>query len=206
MNNTKVSKFFFLVTFVTLNFSVQAQDFGAGAIAGLNYTQVDGDQYGGYNKLGLNLGMFVNRKLNDKWYVKGELLFSQKGSKKRMDPDDPVRQIFILKFTYLEMPFIISYKKRNYSFELGPSIGVNIRAKKETLIGVQDETGINKTELALNLGVNYRFTETWSFNLRHSNSLLRIGNPYVGGIYLFTRNGLYNRLFTTTVRYTFNRG
>lgn len=205
MNNTKASIILFLVTLITLNFSVQAQDFGAGAIAGLNYAQVDGDQFGGYNKLGFNLGMFVNRNLNDKWYVKGELLFSQKGSRKKIDPDDPNPQIFILKFTYLEMPLIISYKKRNFSFELGPSIGVNIRAKNETLLGVQDEKGINKTELALNFGVNYRFTETWSFNLRHSNSLLRIGNPYVGGINLFSRNGLYNRLFTTTVRYTFNR-
>ena len=205
MNNTKAKLIFFTVTFVILNLTTQAQDFGAGAIAGLNFAQVDGDQFGGYNKLGFNLGMFVNRKLNEHWYAKGELLFSQKGSKKKLDPDDPAPQIFILKFTYLEMPLIVSYKKRNVSFELGPSIGVNIRAKNETNLGVQDEKGINRTELALNLGINYRFTETWSFNLRHSNSLLRIGNPYVGGIYLFSRNGLYNRLFTTTVRYTFNR-
>jgi hypothetical protein len=207
MNKTKTHFIFFLVTFVILNITAQAQDFGAGAIAGFNFSQVDGDRFGGYNKVGLNLGIFVNRKLNEHWYAKGELLMSQKGSRKKTASDSVLAapEIFILKFTYLELPLILSYKKRNFSFELGPSIGVKIRARRDTGLGFKDDPDINRTELALNLGINYRITETWSFNIRHSNSLLRIGNPYSGGIYLISRNGLYNRLFTMSVRYTLSK-
>ena len=40
-----------------------AQDFKAGARLGICATQVDGDTYEGFNKPGLTLGVFVNRKL-----------------------------------------------------------------------------------------------------------------------------------------------
>ena len=44
-----------------------AQDFGAQLLVGANFSQVDGDQFAGYNKLGVNAGIQINRPINSDW-------------------------------------------------------------------------------------------------------------------------------------------
>jgi hypothetical protein len=204
MHITKTAAIFFLMIFVTPFSGVYAQQFGGGLVAGVNFSQVDGDQFGGYNKPGLCVGLSVNRKHGDHWTFQGELLYNQKGSRKPIDPDDPNPLIFILRLNYLEMPLLARYRTGDFSFEAGPSFGVLVAAKKDLNLGFQPEPGINPTELSMNIGVSYHFNEQWAFLLRHNSSLLRIGNPYTGGIYLFTRNGLYSRLFNLSIRYSFD--
>ncbi len=45
--------------------SVRAQEFNAGIFGGVTASQVDGDSYGGYNKLGFTAGVFVNREIDN---------------------------------------------------------------------------------------------------------------------------------------------
>ena len=59
-----------------------AQDFGAQLFLGANFSQVDGDQMGGYNKLGANVGIQINRPTNNDWESAFEIRYSMKGSKK----------------------------------------------------------------------------------------------------------------------------
>ena len=64
--------------------SLSGQTFKAGLLAGLSGSQIEGDGYGGYNKLGFIAGGFSNVDLNEKWSTQIEIYFINKGSFKEM--------------------------------------------------------------------------------------------------------------------------
>src|SRR5207249_3932615 len=55
--------------------------FIGGLIVGCNFTQVDGDNYAGYHRAGLNAGGIVYANLGDHLAASLEILYSQKGSR-----------------------------------------------------------------------------------------------------------------------------
>ncbi len=55
--------------------------FYGGLVMGTNFIQVDGDQFAGYNKIGLNVGGIMYLKLSEQLAASMEILYSQKGSK-----------------------------------------------------------------------------------------------------------------------------
>ena len=59
------NKFSVLIGLLLLGSSVQSQSFGGGTIFGISTSQVGGDDISGFNKAGLLLGVFANRKLSD---------------------------------------------------------------------------------------------------------------------------------------------
>jgi len=70
----------FIFTFV-LNLSpLVAQQFGAGIVAGLTASQINGDDSAGYNKLGLTAGLLTTIRLKENQYIGIEMLYSQRGS------------------------------------------------------------------------------------------------------------------------------
>jgi hypothetical protein len=202
-NKMKFTKLVLSVLLMIIVNSANSQDFDAKIIFGGTFSQVDGDAFGGYNKMGITTGIGIQRKLKNNWTAGFELLYSQKGSRKRVDPEDLNPQIFILKFNYLEMPLLASYAVGNFNFYGGPSIGFLIKGKRDTGLGYIDlkSDEVNKTEVGFKTGVSYDINENLAFQIAHSSSLLRIGNPYLGGVYVFSRNGLYNRLFIDSLSY-----
>lgn len=203
----KFTKLVLLVFLMIVVNSANSQDFDAKIIFGGTFSQVDGDAFGGYNKMGITTGIGIQRELKNHWSAGFELLYSQKGSRKRVDPEDLNPQIFILKFNYLEMPLLVYYKVGHFNFYGGPSVGYLIKGKRDTGLGFVDlkSDEVNKMEIATKFGVGYDINENLGFHIAHSSSLLRIGNPYLGGVYLFSRNGLYNRLFMASLSYTFDK-
>lgn len=179
-----------------------AQEFDGRLLLGSTFSQVDGDAFGGYNKLGLQTGLLVTRDINSNVLWGAGILYTQKGSRKKLDVDDPIRDIFILRFDYLETPIWIGYKAGKFQFTGGPSLGVLVNSKRDTGLGFQKIDDVKRLEWALKLGVTAELTEQLSVYLNHSQSVLRIGNPYQGGVYLFTWNGLYNRLFEFGIQYS----
>lgn len=195
-----------LLLFISLlNNRIHAQSFGAQLVAGLNFSQVDGDQYAGYNKVGLNTGVAVNREIKEKWLLQMELLYSGKGSRKLTSEED--MQIFALRYRYLEIPVLGIYQIREkLRLHTGPSIGFNIGAEfDDGREWMPANPPLLPYEVAGHLGAEYTFADNWAFSARHSLSLLRVGNPNNGTqFYRLTANGLYNRLFTFSLRYTVN--
>jgi len=65
--------------------SASAQRFIGGVAAGINLTQVDGDQVFGYNKVGFNGGPYIKLMVDKKqrFSVTMELLYTQKGAQKK---------------------------------------------------------------------------------------------------------------------------
>lgn len=202
----KKSKQIFALTLAIIGIAANqksiAQDFKGGISVGANFSQVDGDQYGGYNKLGLNLGMYLYRSLDRDSKIQLEILYSQKGSKKRICTDCAVPDpTFSLRYHYIEIPVLYVRSFGNLEAHIGTGASINVLATREDNGIISDDDKLNRVEIPIHLGASYPITDQANVFLRHSYSLLRAGNPYNGATYLFTQNGLYNRLFTLGVRF-----
>ncbi len=178
----------------------QERFFNAYLLAGPNFTQVDGDRFGGYNKLGFHGGIGISHEYNDKWSGGFEIIYTTKGSKRRIDPEDVNPQIFIIKSQYVEFPLLARYKLSSIpelSFVGGLSVGVNIGGTVDD--GIVREANFKKSEIAFQFGGAYKFQEKYTIQLRHSNSLFRIGDTYPNGLNIFNRVGLFNRIYMASI-------
>jgi hypothetical protein len=184
--------------------NLHAQDFGAQLFLGANFSQVDGDQFGGYNKLGANAGIQINRPINSEWESAFEIRYSMKGSKKVIDPEGPPTPTLDLNYHYIEVPLIVKYlgfgKIEPYG---GLSIGVNIFNERNENGFKTEELELRKAEISFHLGGSYELNDRTSVDLRHSYSLFSIRDyPVIGNPpSLWGRVGWFNRLFTLGISY-----
>ena len=129
-----VRRFFFFPLLVTLFFffsiEVKAQRILGAVSVGMNLTQVDGDEFFGYYKVGLNVGPMVivpfGKKKN--WSASMELLYSQKGSKHNGSTDSTT---YKLVQDYAEIPVLVHFTdKKLISGGVGVSYGQLINYKE----------------------------------------------------------------------------
>ncbi|NNJ54785.1 MAG: porin family protein [Bacteroidia bacterium] len=201
-----MKKFVATISFLSLFGVSYSQDFGASLLVGANFSQIDGDQFAGYNKLGLNVGIEIDRALNPDWEAAFELKFSMKGSKKIVDPDiiDPTLKI---SYNYIEVPLLAKFTRfESITPYSGVSIGVNVFNERDDNGIITEEDKLKSTEIGFILGATYNFTDEWGVDLRHSYSLLSIRDYpiIVNSPTWFGRAGWYNRLFTVGLKYQFN--
>jgi hypothetical protein len=92
--------------------------------AGMNLSQVDGDEKYGFKKVGLNIGpsVIIPFGKNKKWSVTMEILFSQLGSRqKEQYANDSIADTttseyydgYKLKLNYVQIPVMIHFKDKN---------------------------------------------------------------------------------------------
>jgi len=86
----------------------QAQRVLGGLSVGANFCQVDGDQFYGFRKVGLNFGPMVVVPFgkNRNWSVSMELLYSQKGSFHRGSTDSTY---YRLNLDYIDIPVMVHF-------------------------------------------------------------------------------------------------
>ncbi|MDB4107055.1 PorT family protein [Bacteroidia bacterium] len=181
------------------------QGFGAQVHLAANFSQVDGDQLGGYNKLGLNAGLQINRAIKEDWEGAFEIRYSMKGAKKVIDPEAPATFSLKLNYDYLEVPFLLKYTKYDKITPFaGISVGANVRNQRDENGIVSNEQALNFMEVGFHLGGNYHFTDKWGIDLRHSYSLISVRDfpIVVNSPTWFGRAGWYNRLFSVGLTYT----
>ena len=105
-----MKRIIFVFTLISIVFQCQAQQrFKAGIKLGLSSSQVDGDTYAGYNKAGIDGGIFVNGKLSEKWTGQLEMMYIQKGSKHTGNQDKGDYSYYLLQFNYLEVPVLFQF-------------------------------------------------------------------------------------------------
>jgi opacity protein-like surface antigen len=181
----------------------QAQNFNAALLVGANFSQIDGDQFAGYNKLGANLGIEISRAVKEDWEASFEIKFSMKGSKKVIDPES-LEPTLKISYHYAEVPLLVKYVGfKDIDLLGGVSLGVNVFNERDDNGIVTEEDELNKSEMALVLGGSYYFTDNLAVELRHGYSLLSIRDYpiIVNSPTWFGRAGWYNRLFTVGLRY-----
>lgn len=156
-------------------------------LIGINFSQVDGDGFSGYNKIGLNSGAWVLVKLGKRFGSSLELDYSQKGSKVRRVTESYYTGTSVegydLKLNYAEIPLLFHYlPEGKFIYSAGASYGRLIQSKEEafTIAPVNLNPEINyfrKQDFNSIVGASYVFYKNWLINLRYAYSLTTIRDP-----------------------------
>jgi len=81
---------------------------GFGFRAGMTLSSIQGGDYGSQLKAGMTLGGFLNYRINDRFSLQGELLFTQRGEK-TSGSDAYGNYKTWLTMNYLELPILAKY-------------------------------------------------------------------------------------------------
>lgn len=129
--------------------------FFAGLVAGANFAQIDGDNFAGYYKAGLNVGGIGYAQLHNHFALSWEILYSEKGAKSnisRLATHDTTVVIidYRVKLNYAEIPVMLNYfDKRKSHVGLGFSYN--------RLVGSSETIHTDPPNTILRL---YRFSKT----------------------------------------------
>jgi hypothetical protein len=195
--------------------------------AGMNLSQVDGDEKYGFKKFGLNLGpsVIIPFGKNKKWSVTMELLFSQLGSRQseQYSNDTPIDSSDVgyydgykLKLTYVQVPVMVHFTdKRSVAGGIGLLYGQLVDAKEWE--DYNDERGLFRTETNLRspytssdlealADVRIRLYKKLWLNVRYSYSIFPIRTrDFENLIYHTTETRKqYNNVITLRLTYIFN--
>ena len=206
-----LKKFAILLCCGFLTISTQAQDFGGGVILGLSTSQVGGDDLGGFNKAGVLVGVFANKKISAVLSFQMEMTFIQKGSNNpnMNDADHPNYLKEDISSSYFEMPLLLQYHQSEIlKIEGGLLSAYLIDGNYNDLNGKIPIYTVNpfiKYDFGLFLGIDYTFSNKLSLNTRLSNSILPIGDEDYNGVnsYNSSRKGKYNSVLSFALHYNF---
>lgn len=157
--------------------------FTASIVAGINISQIDGDEDGSYSKVGFNGGARGGVRFGDRMELCTEILFSQKGSYIQN-----IDKLYHL--DYIEVPVLFYYKdwqatdKKNRKY-MRVMIGggfsysrlLNATVKQYGTALEDGQPGFAKflsNDLMFMLDANVFFTRNFGINLRWSRSILTI--------------------------------
>lgn len=130
--------------------------------------------------MGVNLGFFVDIKVDDKFVIQPEILYSMQGTKLNWLSDGVTINSF--KLAYINIPVMAKYyATKNFSLEAGPQIGFLTSAKVNgtsngTTVDVDAKNFYNSTDFGINFGVGYDFTKKISAGIRYNLGLSNVGS------------------------------
>lgn len=150
---------------------MNAQEVKYGAKAGLNMSNYTGDVENTDMKIGFQVGGFAEIKISDKFAVQPELLFTNLGAKGDFSGITVTENL-----NYIAIPVMAKYfVAEKFSIEAGPQIGFLMSAKMDAGgESVDTKEFYNSTDLGLNVGFGYDFTENISLGLRYTAGISNI--------------------------------
>ena len=192
-----------------LTISIQAQNFGGGAILGLSTSQVGGDDLGGFNKAGLLAGAFVNIPISELLSFQMEMTYIQKGSNNpNMNNSEHSNYLKEdISSSYIEVPLLLQYHQSNkMKIEGGVQLAYLINGYYNDLNGkipIYSVDPFIEYDFGLLLGIDYKYSENISLNTRLSNSILPIGAEDwdIVNSYNSSRKGKYNSVLSFAIHY-----
>jgi len=209
-----------------------SQTFKPGVFGGIVGSQVGGDSYSGFNKLGVTFGGFVRYDLSNSWSAQFEIAYVQKGSRNNFsitenDPSQSAER-FLMRLNYIEIPLLFKFDHRNFVYEGGLYYarmvgfyleyfdGYSTSGPFNSLDDFNDrlrQTGQTKEmkdyDFGAMIGVGYKLTDNLLGSIRISNSLMAIKDFESGAKDFYPtslRVGFTNTVLLGTFRYTFGEG
>ncbi len=184
--------------------------FYGGVLLGANLSQVDGDSYAGYHKLGMNVGGIVYTHFAENLAASLEILFSQKGSrghKAQEGGNGAIISKYRIDLNYAEIPLQINYfDKRRSHFGGGLSYSQLVSSKEEIIAAGQqvntDTLKFRKADLNLVVGGNLHLIKGLFLHLRFQYSLIPIRTKENINLN-YGRAEQYNNLFAVRLMYLF---
>ncbi len=191
-----------VILFFILPNKLSSQNFGGGMYGGIAASQISGDALAGFNKPGINVGIFTNYSFNESLKLQLELSFIQKGSRDNANPDKGDYESYLLRLNYIEIPVLMNYKiNKFFSFEAGPYVSYLLGSSEEDFYGeIPGSRDFNKYDLGISGGMHYTINENLDAVFRVSNSILPVRDHKGGGIYRLNR-GQYNSVVSLGLHY-----
>ena len=199
----KITLSIFLASFVIIGF---AQRFNGGATIGMATSQVAGDKYSGFNKVGPIAGVFVNFQPVDHSSVQFEIMYIQKGSRKNANAVEEDYDSYLLRLNYIEMPLLYQFHIGWFALEAGPSVGFFMSGYEETNGQDVKADDFAAVTFQLNFGVVFSVNKNWKFGIRTNNSLTNLRNQtYTGHVNRLWPNnhGQFNDVIMFSFAYQF---
>ncbi|MEI6575644.1 MAG: porin family protein [Bacteroidota bacterium] len=202
---------------------MKAQQFEGGMLGGLDFCQVDGDTYSGYNKLGGLAGAYIRLPISPKWSFRMEMEFIAKGSVNHYNPNAIVDSTsgnveYKNSTSYIEVPFLLEYNLKpalankvspDYLSKIKVFGGVSLGAlmSHKEIIDYVETNGIYPGFSTLNLnmvfGLQYLLSQRLTVDYRWDISLTSIrSSPWTGYVRRFgSKGGQYNNLMALSLMY-----
>ena len=215
-----------LVSGVFLTCETQAQRILGALSAGINLSQVDGDEVYGFNKIGFNGGpsIIIPFGKNKNWSVTMEILFSMNGAYQKgeaynpadttVKPDTTVPASYNgykLNLNYVQVPLLIHYTDKKVisgglGLQYGQLVGVKEWEDGERIEGTSLKGPYTMTDLQILADVRIRlWSKLWA-NIRYGYSILPIRTrdfTNVTETKVWTRKQ-YNNVITLRLTWIFN--
>lgn len=202
-----MSKYLLVFCTCLVSVFVYGQNIKIGGIAGINASQVGGDGLRGFKKAGLVLGGFADLDVSEKINLQFEIIYSQKGSRKNPKTDEGDTEFFLLQMDYIEVPIMIRYRNKKFTYDAGLYVGQLIKSHLEDEIGPFSIpprfNQLKDQDFGFLIGLNYNLTDNLIMNWRFSNSLINVREFESGESFRF-KGGLVHTYLSFTLRYEFN--
>jgi len=176
-----------LLLWLLIRFSggVSAQTFHGGILFGFSAAQVDGDSYAGFDKPGLQGGVFVSTPLTPYLGARLEIKYTGRGARNPASDDNT--GAYKLGLHYIDLPVLATISiKQVASIEIGLVPGYLFAAQGEDDAGKLPEeylVDFKKFDLGTLLGVSINISQKIAVNIRYSYSILSIRDLESAGAY-----------------------
>jgi len=194
-----------LFILISLPGNSQSRYFEGGAIGGLTASQVDGDTYGGFNKVGFMAGGYAKRMFTYTMGGQMEMRYIMKGAYASDNENDAFYYKLVLH--YVDIPLMFQYHyKDNVIFDIGISPEFIVYDREEDQYGTtpEDSPDFHRFTLSALGGVGYKFLDVITVNVRYGYSVLPIREHASGQTWLLNR-GQYNNVLMFGVYYQLSR-
>lgn len=197
-----MKKYFLFIILLAAFSLVKAQRFNGGVLAGFNGSQVEGDNYKGYNKPGAVAGFYVETDIAPAVFVGMEIKFNQKGARKKITTKDPEK--YIMRLNYIDLPVYAGFRTGEWGAVLaGIQPGYLLSGKEFDVYGEfprEDKAEFNNLDLQALVGFQFDFLDYLKADLRFAFSVLPIrGKPIDTPVYWL--NNQFNNVISLALYY-----
>jgi len=189
-----------------------AQSFNAGLIAGATFSQVDGDRYYGYHKLGITGGAYANLPVSEHFALQMELKYTQMGAHSS-DEEATLSAYgeYDLLLHYAEIPLMLQYDFGHFTIygksldfltlEVGLSLDFLLKYRGEMDYSSEDGWRLNFFSITGNYGLHFALSDHWGIGARMMYSITPMQtNPNPQWFF----NHSYNKVVQFTLTYNIN--
>ena len=187
--------------------------FTGGLVAGLNFTQVDGDTFYGYQKVGINAGGVVYVHFSEVLGISTELIYSQKGSRGELVTQSATNGTYVQKYfmnvNYAEVPVTFHVISHKFDFEVGISyarlINSNEWVESDQPVVIDPVANrFNTSDVDYVFGLARKLYKRWYANARFQYSIIAIRpTDRVPTGFSWGNNGQFNNLLNLRIMYVF---
>jgi hypothetical protein len=164
-----MKKFILTVAILAFGFT-NAQETKFGLKGGLNIASLTNSQ-GSSSLMGINIGGFAEIKLNEKFAVQPEILYSGQGAK--------YSDFGNFGMNYINIPVMAKYFiAEGFNVQAGPQLGILMSAK---LDGMDAKDLVKSSDFGINLGAGYDVSENIGLELRYCMGLSQIQKELMMG-------------------------